>query len=56
MFMWSAFDEQYYQDLKRDYECNGNREINFNGVIGTTELLLEAFKMVRSMFNVKDAD
>lgn len=47
--MWSKYDEEIYQKMLSDYEREGDKMVNFNGVIGSLSALIEATKMVRTM-------
>ena len=47
--MWSGFDEATLNKMKEDLRNNGDHLVNFNDVIGTLSLLIEATELVKSM-------
>lgn len=52
--LWSKFDEEIYQKMRSDYERDGDKTVNFHGVVGSLSALIEATKMVRSMAGYND--
>lgn len=51
---WSKFDEEIYQKMLSDYKREGNKIVNFHGVVGSLSFLIEAIKIVRSMAGYND--
>ena len=51
---WGILEEQYYQDLLKDFKNNGDKIVEFSGIRGNLSSLIESFRIVRSMAGVND--
>lgn len=51
---WGILEEQYYQDLLEDFNNNGDKIVEFNGIRGNLSSLIESVRIVRSMAGVND--
>ena len=47
--MRSEFDEATLNKMKEDLNTNGDHLVNFNGIVGSVSILIEATELVKSM-------
>ena len=49
IIMRSEFDEATLNKMKEDLNTNGDHLVNFNGIVGSVSILIEATELVKSM-------